>query len=169
MPLPTLCMDAWLAVCCAWRFAGWAVARLFDWMLRLAAVAYICFVVHWMICDVRRDHKAVEAVGGLAPVLAKEWQALPAPLIFPSLTTPCHLPLEASRGGPCLVHQTYKSQAQLPDQWKINSRAWKTLAQSVPGCQYVFWSDARLRLLIARYYPWVFDGLRRVPVPHPAG
>jgi len=165
-------MDAWLAVCCAWRFAGWAVARLFDWMLRLAAVAYICFVVHWMICDVRRDHKAVEAVGGLAPVLAKEWQALPAPTVciaspfdIPELDYTVPPPLEASRGGPCLVHQTYKSQAQLPDQWKINSRAWKTLAQSVPGCQYVFWSDARLRLLIARYYPWFLTAYAAYPYP----
>jgi len=136
-------------------------------MLRLAAVAYICFVVHWMICDVRRDHKAVEAVGGLAPVLAKEWQALPAPTVciaspfdIPELDYTVPPPLEASRGGPCLVHQ-----AQLPDQWKINSRAWKTLAQSVPGCQYVFWSDARLRLLIARYYPWFLTAYDAYPYP----
>eukprot|EP00730_Choanoeca_flexa_P015433 TRINITY_DN7087_c0_g1_i2.p2 TRINITY_DN7087_c0_g1~~TRINITY_DN7087_c0_g1_i2.p2 ORF type:complete len:390 (+),score=44.08 TRINITY_DN7087_c0_g1_i2:35-1204(+) len=67
-----------------------------------------------------------------------------------------------SKQVPCLIHQTYKSYEQLPPSWRAASKEWQ---QRHRGCKYVFWSDRRLRRLIARYYAWflsTYDGYPRV-------
>jgi mannosyltransferase OCH1-like enzyme len=59
---------------------------------------------------------------------------------------------------PKIIHQTYKSEAQLSDAQKRSQRSWK---QQNPGFAYMFWSDAENRKLIQEHYPWflaTFDG-----------
>jgi mannosyltransferase OCH1-like enzyme len=60
---------------------------------------------------------------------------------------------------PRIIHQTWKD-ARVPARWLPLQRSWQ---RHHPGWEYRFWTDADLRSLVARDYPWflvTYDGYR---------
>ena len=61
---------------------------------------------------------------------------------------------------PRLIHQTYKSEAQIPLEWQESPRSWR---QYHPSWIYCFWSDQDLRQLVQDHYSWflpLYDSLK---------
>lgn len=62
---------------------------------------------------------------------------------------------------PKIIHQSYKSLAELPEAWKHVPGAWSS---THPDYEYRFWSDAANRALVEEHYPWflkIYDAYPR--------
>merc|ERR1719253_552338 len=57
----------------------------------------------------------------------------------------------AAAAIPKIIHQSYKSLAELPAAWQHVPGAWR---ETHPDYEYRFWSDAANRALIEEHYPW---------------
>ena len=53
-----------------------------------------------------------------------------------------------------IIHQTYKTRDNLPEQWKDTPEKWQELH---PDWTYMFWTDKSMREFIALEYPWFLE------------
>lgn len=55
-----------------------------------------------------------------------------------------------------ILHQTYKSADNVPEDWKTPQQKWKQFCES-NGWEYRFWTDTDNRRLVAEHYPWFLE------------
>jgi len=73
-----------------------------------------------------------------------------------------HIQQSSEQRFPRIIHQTWKRNYDLPEEWKDTPESWK---RNNPGFKYMFWTDDDNLKLIKTDFPWFLEKYNSYPYP----